>query len=66
MYFSLLHSSERNQKEETIKHNMALLHEPMDYTSEGSEFLDDALRMKEQPLTFTGFRTELSEGSEEE
>jgi hypothetical protein len=22
--------------------------------------------MKEQPLTFTGFRTELSEGSEEE
>ena len=48
---------------------MALLHEPMDYTSEGSEFLDDALRMKEQPLTFTGYRSApagLAEESEED
>ena len=52
-------------KKESIQHTSAPLHDPLDYTSEGSEFLDDALRMKEQPLLFTGFRTELTERTEE-
>ena len=39
--------------DKTIKHTPVLLQEPMDYTSEGSEFLDDAIRMKDQPLMNT-------------
>jgi hypothetical protein len=44
------HSSVKQLINETIGHTLVLLHEPLDYTSEGSEFLDDAIRMKEQPL----------------
>lgn len=44
----------KNRKDEPGDHSLLVVHEPPTYySSEGSEFLDDAIRMKDQPLTGT-------------
>ena len=45
-----LHTVTKEQPEE---HPLVPLHEPPHNTTEGSEFLDDKLRMKDQPLVYT-------------
>ena len=35
------------------QHTFDTVHDPAAYTSEGSEFLDDAIRMKDQPLQYS-------------
>lgn len=37
---------------EPDEHMLTTIHEPLHDTSEGSEFLNDALRMVEQPLVY--------------
>jgi hypothetical protein len=52
MNFSFLHLPAKDHKPE--EHKMVTVYTPpYYYTNEGSEFLDDALRMKEQPLEYT-------------
>jgi hypothetical protein len=53
MNLFFLHSLTKKQKDETVKNSPVLLHEPLEYTSEGSEFLNDAIRTKDQPLIYT-------------
>lgn len=52
MNFFFLHPSAKNQKHDPAEHAMITVPEPLHNISDGSEFLDDALRMKEQPLMF--------------
>lgn len=47
------HHPAKNQANEQDKHALVSFHEHTYYANEGSEFLDDAIRMKEQPLLFT-------------
>jgi len=53
MKLFFLHPPLKKLTNETILQSPVLIHEPLDYTSEGSEFLDDAIRMKDQPLINT-------------
>ena len=46
MHFPFLHPIKHNLDE----HPMVVRHEKFDFTSEGSEFLDDALRMEDVTL----------------
>lgn len=47
-----LHLPAKKREEEQDKHVLVSVYEPHN-TVEGSEFLDDAIRMKEQPLAYT-------------
>ena len=51
--FSFLHLLAKNQEDEPGKHTLVPFQAPEYNTVEGSEFLDDAIRMKEQPLMHT-------------
>jgi hypothetical protein len=42
----------KKQKNEPDEDMQIIIHEPLHDTSEGSEFLDDAIRMVEQPLMY--------------
>ena len=50
MILHFLRHPVNQQKDEPDKHPVVPFHEQLHNISEGSEFLDDALRMKEQPL----------------
>ena len=52
LFFLLLPA--KKQKYDPDEHTLTTIHEPLHNTSDGSEFLDDAIRMKEQPLMYTG------------
>ena len=49
MHF-LFHPLEKIPGDKMKNHMLFPLHETLDFTNEGSEFLDDAIRMIEQPL----------------
>ena len=49
MKFYLFHSAVKNQDDRKKKEMSFASNEPTYNTNEGSEFLDDAIRMKEQP-----------------
>jgi len=53
MIFYFLHPAAHNLPVPSEEHQLVPLHEPMHNTNEGSEFLDDALRMKDQPMVYT-------------
>jgi hypothetical protein len=42
----------KKHKDEPDEYTPVTIHEPLHDTSEGSEFLDDAIRMVEQPLMY--------------
>jgi hypothetical protein len=49
----LIHLPIKKTKDESIRHKPVTIQEPPHNTSEGSEFIDDAIRMKDQPLMRT-------------
>lgn len=51
MNLFFLHLPAKRLKDEPDEHSLTM-HEPMHDTSEGSEFLNDAIRMVEQPLMY--------------
>ncbi len=53
MQLFFLHAATKDQKDQSEEHALVPIHEPPHNTNEGSEFLDDALRMKDQPLMYT-------------
>lgn len=53
MKFFFSHLFERNQKNEQDEHAEVAIDESLHNITEGGEFLDDAIRMTEQPLTYT-------------
>jgi hypothetical protein len=52
MNLHFLHLLIKNQKDEPGEPILVTVHEPPHNSNEGSEFLDDALRMKDQPLLY--------------
>jgi hypothetical protein len=50
LFFLLLPA--KKQKHDSEEHIVTTIHEPLHDTCDGSEFLDDAIRMKEQPLMY--------------
>ena len=52
MNLFFLHPDTKNLKDTSEEHPM-VHHEPAHYANEGSEFLDDAIRMYDQPLMYT-------------
>jgi len=53
MKFSFLHLAEKSLKDKAMQIPFIPPQGLFDYTAEGSEFLDDAIRMREQPLMDT-------------
>lgn len=53
MHIPFLHHPIKSSKHETDEHALIPVHEPPHNTNEGSEFLDDAIRMEDQPLVYT-------------
>ena len=53
MHLPFLYRRPVESKQTTIEHTFDPVHDPNAYTNEGSEFLDDAIRMKDQPLQYT-------------
>ena len=51
MHFFFLHPTHPNDPPE--EHPLVISRRPMDYSNEGSEFLDDALGMEELPKNRT-------------
>ena len=51
LFFS--HHATKDPKDQSDEHLFASNHEPIHDMSEGSEFLDDAIRTRGQPLMFT-------------
>ena len=49
MNILFLHPDIKNLEDQSVKHLLVPIHEPPHNTSEGSEFLDDALRMEDLP-----------------
>jgi hypothetical protein len=43
----------KNREDEPGKYTLVPIREPQHNANEGGEFLDDAIRMKEQPLMYT-------------
>lgn len=54
----LLHLATKNQKDESDKHVLVEVQKPPQNTNEGSEFLDDAIHMKDQPFMYTEISVE--------
>jgi hypothetical protein len=52
MNLFFLHPDTKNLKDKLSEHSN-VHNGPAHYTNEGSEFLDDAIRMHDQPLMFT-------------
>lgn len=52
MNLFFLHPTPKDQKEPSDKPTL-VHHEPLDYMDEGSEFLDDGIRMEDLPLSYT-------------
>jgi hypothetical protein len=53
MHFPFSDPHPTDPKEISDEQTFDPLNDPGTYTSEGSEFLDDAIRMKDQPLQYT-------------
>lgn len=53
MNLFFLHPTNRNLKEQSGKHTLVVHNEPSHDMDEGSEFLDDAIRMEDMPLFYT-------------
>ena len=53
MNFPFFHSAEKKPDEKTIEGTLVPLEIYEHNITDGSEFIDDALRMKEQPLMYT-------------
>jgi hypothetical protein len=53
MHFSIPHTHQTSTKELLDELIVEVVHSSSSYTSEGSEFLDDAIRMKDQPLIYS-------------
>lgn len=53
MIFFFLHPAGNNLRVPPDEHQLVPLHEPPHNTSEGGEFLDDALRMDDEPVIYT-------------
>lgn len=53
MHFYFLHMLSKGLEPQPGEHTPGTVHEHPHDTTEGSEFLDDAIRMKDQPLTYT-------------
>lgn len=53
MSFFLLHLLAKKRKDESDKHTPVSVQEFEHNIADGNEFLDDAIRMKEQPLMYT-------------
>lgn len=49
----IYHPATARPHDEPDKQTQVLPHEPQHNTNEGSEFMDDALRMKDQPYMYT-------------
>lgn len=49
----LLHSPVKNLEDTTIKHMPVLIYEPSHNTNERNKFIDNAIRVKDQPLMYT-------------
>jgi hypothetical protein len=54
MHYSFFSGDPKNQEEPNPMPPTVVVHEPLHNTNEGSEFLDDAIRMIEQPLEEAG------------
>lgn len=52
MNLHFMHNTAINQNDEPGKHILLQFYEPQHNINEGSEFLDDAIRMKDQPLMY--------------
>jgi hypothetical protein len=52
MNLFFLHPDTKNLKDKSEKHSI-IHNEPVRYVNEGSEFLDDAIRMHDQPFMYT-------------
>ena len=53
MNLFFLHPADKNRKAQPDKHTHVQPHGPIHDTSEGSEFLDDAIRMEDLPVIYT-------------
>lgn len=53
---------EKKQKNHQDKQPATAVHEPLHGTTEGSEFLDDAIRMKEQPFKYSQTEQSIAPG----
>jgi hypothetical protein len=53
MIFYFLYPAAHNLHVPSDEHQLVPLHEPAHNTNEGSEFLNDALRMEDQPVVYT-------------
>ena len=53
MYFFFTNHPVNILRDETDKHTLVTFQDHGSYLNEGSEFLDDAIRMKDQPLMYT-------------
>ena len=64
MNFFFFHFPVKNRKDEAYTHPVIVNEEQLHNITEGGEFFDDALRMIDQPLTYTG--ESIAAGSPEE
>jgi hypothetical protein len=53
MNLFFLHLPAKNRGDESGKNTLVSIQGPEHNTTEGSEFLDDAIRMQDQPLMYT-------------
>ena len=53
MHFFFLHPGTKDLKDQPDENTFARIHEPSDNMNEGSEFLDDAIRMEDLSIIHT-------------
>jgi len=53
MNFFFVHHPAKNAEDKPGEHTLVPLQNHAHYTNEGSEFLDDAIRIKDLPLMYT-------------
>jgi hypothetical protein len=53
MHLFFLHPAAQNWQKQQDDHTIVHPQEPPAYMNEGGEFLDDAIRMEDQPLAYT-------------
>jgi hypothetical protein len=58
-----LHLPVKNQKDEPGGHTVVPLHEDLHHIADGGEFLDDNIRMKEQPFILMRAEESIAPGS---
>jgi hypothetical protein len=52
MNLPFLHLPVKNRVGDPVKHTLVTFPEPLHYTNEGSEFLDDAIRIEDLPALY--------------